>query len=57
MTGQRGWTEEDARSRVAAQAGREERRAIATYVIDNTGTRDDLRERVAEVVEMLHRPS
>ncbi len=53
MTGQRGWTEEDARSRVAAQAGREERRAIATYVIDNTGTRDDLRERVAEVVEML----
>ncbi len=53
MTGQRGWTEEDARSRVAAQASREDRRAIATYVIDNTGTRDDLRERVAEVVEML----
>jgi dephospho-CoA kinase len=55
MTGQRGWTEEDARARVAAQASREERRAIATYVIDNTGTRDDLRERVAEVVEMLRR--
>ena len=53
MTGQRGWTEEDARSRVAAQASREDRRAIATYVIDNTGTRDDLRERVTEVVEML----
>jgi dephospho-CoA kinase len=53
MTGQRGWTEDDARSRVAAQASREDRRAIATYVIDNTGTRDDLRERVAEVVEML----
>jgi dephospho-CoA kinase len=53
MTGQRGWTEEDARSRVAAQASREDRRAIARYVIDNTGTRDDLRERVAEVVEML----
>ena len=55
MTGQRGWTEEDARSRITAQAGRDERRAIATYVIDNTGTRDDLRERVAEVVEMLRR--
>jgi dephospho-CoA kinase len=53
MTEQRGWTEEDARSRVAAQASREARRAIATYVIDNIGTRDDLRERVAEVVEML----
>jgi dephospho-CoA kinase len=53
MTEQRGWTEEDARSRVAAQASREDRRAIATYVIDNTGTRDDLRERVTEVVEML----
>src|SRR3954447_14194585 len=53
MTEQRGWTEEDARSRVAAQASREDRRAIATYVIDNIGTHDDLRERVAEVVEML----
>jgi dephospho-CoA kinase len=53
MTGQRGWTEEDARSRVAAQASREDRRAIATYVIDNTRTRDDLRERVAEVVGLL----
>jgi dephospho-CoA kinase len=53
MTGQRGWTEEDARSRVAAQASREDRRAIATYVVDNIGTHDDLRERVAEVVEML----
>jgi dephospho-CoA kinase len=55
MTSQRGWTEEDARSRIAAQANREDRLAIATYVIENTGTRDDLRERVAEVVEMLRR--
>ena len=49
MTGDRGWTEEDARSRIAAQASREDRRAIATHVIENTGTREDLRGRVAEV--------
>jgi dephospho-CoA kinase len=49
MTSDRGWTEEDARSRIAAQATREERRAIATYLIENTGTREDLRGRVAEV--------
>ncbi len=34
---ERGWSEEEARARIAAQAGREERRAIATYVIENTG--------------------
>ena len=49
MTGDRGWTTEDARSRIAAQASREDRLAIATYVIDNTGTHEDLRRRVAEV--------
>src|SRR3954454_14623712 len=49
MTGDRGWSEDDARSRIAAQASREERRAIATHLIENTGTREDLRERVAEV--------
>jgi len=49
MTADRGWTEEDARSRIAAQATREDRRAIATHLIENTGTREDLRGRVAEV--------
>ena len=49
MVGDRGWSEEDARSRVAAQASREDRRAIATYVVENTGTREDLRRRVEEV--------
>ena len=53
MVRDRGWTEEDARARVAAQASREERLAVATHVIDNTGTHDDLRQRVAEVVEEL----
>ena len=49
MTRDRGWTEDDARSRIAAQSSREDRRAIATHLIENTGTREDLRERVAEV--------
>jgi len=49
----RGMTPEDADARIAAQASREDRLAVATYVIDNTGTYDDLRERVAEVVEQL----
>ena len=48
-------TREEAESRVAAQATREQRRAIATYVIDNTGTLDDLRQRVTEVVAELRR--
>ena len=45
MMRDRGWTREEAESRIAAQASREERLAIATYVIDNTGTLDDLRAR------------
>jgi dephospho-CoA kinase len=56
MVTQRGWTREDAEARVAAQASREQRLAAATYVIDNTGTRDDLRERVTEVVDLLVSP-
>jgi dephospho-CoA kinase len=47
--------EEDARSRIRAQASREERLAVADYVIDNTGTREDLRPQVAEVFDDLRR--
>lgn len=49
----RGWVEADARARIAAQATREERRAIATKVVDNTGTLEDLRSRLTEVFEDL----
>ena len=49
----RGMTREEAEARIAAQATREERLAVATHVIDNTGTLDDLRREVAEVVEAL----
>lgn len=51
----RGMAEEDARARIKAQAGREERLAVADFVIDNTGTLEDLRPRVAEVFEELRR--
>lgn len=53
----RGWSEEEARSRIAAQASREQRLAAATYVIDNAGDAEDLRQRVAEVFEALSRDS
>jgi dephospho-CoA kinase len=48
-------TEEDARARIRAQASREQRKAVADYVIDNTGTREDLRPQVAEVFSELQR--
>ena len=53
MKADRGWTSEDAQSRIAAQAAREDRLSIATHVIENTGTREDLRRRVAEVFAEL----
>ncbi|MCL2542902.1 MAG: dephospho-CoA kinase [Nocardioidaceae bacterium] len=53
MVRDRGMSEADARARIAAQAGREQRRAVATYLIENTGTREDLRERVTEVFAEL----
>lgn len=49
----RAWTREDAESRIAAQAGREDRLAIATHVIDNSGSVDALRSRVQEVHSAL----
>ncbi|MBD8869672.1 dephospho-CoA kinase [Nocardioides donggukensis] len=53
MTRLRGMSEADARARLAAQASRAERLRIATHVVDNTGTHEDLRERVAEVFAEL----
>ena len=57
MVSRRGLTRAEAESRVAAQASREDRRAIATYVIDNDGNLEDLRQRVTEVFEELSRDS
>jgi dephospho-CoA kinase len=53
MMRDRGWTREEAESRIAAQAAREDRLALATYVIANTGTLEELRARVEEVYENL----
>jgi dephospho-CoA kinase len=49
----RGMTPEDAQARIDAQASREDRLALATYVVDNTGTLEQLRRRVAEVYAAL----
>ena len=54
MVGLRGMSREDAEARVAAQASRDDRLAIATHVIDNTGSLEDLRRRVNEVYRELH---
>lgn len=53
MLRDRGWTREDAEARIAAQATPEQRRAIATHLIVNTGTREDLREQVERVYREL----
>lgn len=49
MLRDRGWSREDAESRIAAQATAEQRRAIATHLIVNDGALPDLRARVEEV--------
>lgn len=42
LVGQRGFQESDARARIAAQVTREERRALADFVIENAGDRSAL---------------
>ncbi|NUW34381.1 dephospho-CoA kinase [Nonomuraea sp. SMC257] len=51
----RGMAESDARARIAAQATREERLAVAHIVIDNEGALDALEARVDEVWDDLLR--
>lgn len=49
----RGMTASAAQARVAAQSSREDRRAAADIVIDNSGSLDDLRVEVERVWEQL----
>lgn len=49
LTGRRGMKREDAEARMANQATREQRLAIADIVIDNSGTLEDLDKRIDEV--------
>ncbi|WP_445400259.1 dephospho-CoA kinase [Streptomyces sp. LE64] len=55
LTRLRGMSEADARARMAAQATREQRLAVADIVIDNDVPLDELREAVARVWEGLVR--
>jgi dephospho-CoA kinase len=52
---QRGMPEDQARARMAAQATREQRLAVADIVIDNSGTLVNLDRRVAEAWKYLER--
>jgi dephospho-CoA kinase len=49
----RGMSEADARARIAAQADRHTRLAIATYVVENAVSLDELRARVEEVYRTI----
>ncbi|MFJ1867292.1 dephospho-CoA kinase [Streptomyces sp. NPDC088097] len=53
LTGRRGMTEDEARARMAAQAEREQRLAVATIVIDNDGPLEALEPQVRKVWEEL----
>jgi dephospho-CoA kinase len=53
LVSQREMPEDQARARMAAQATREQRLAVADIVIENSGTLDDLDRRVDEVWEEL----
>jgi dephospho-CoA kinase len=52
---QRGMREEDARARMARQATREERRAKADVVIDNSGTLEDLEAEIERLWPRIQR--
>jgi dephospho-CoA kinase len=45
----RGVTRADAEARMAAQAGDEERRKLATYVVDNSGDRAELERQIDKI--------
>lgn len=49
----RGMTEEEARSRMAAQATREQRKAVADLIVDNDGPLEALEPQVRKVWERL----
>ena len=55
LVSQRGMTPEQARARIAAQASREQRLAVADLVIDNSGSLADLDRRVTAVWADLRR--
>ncbi len=61
LVDQRGFDETDARARVAAQITRQERRRLADFVVDNSGTREQLQREIDRlwkwIVELAPRSS
>lgn len=58
LTAQRGMTDAEAEQRIASQASREDRLAVADVVVDNSGSLADLDRRVDEVwATFTQRPS
>jgi len=55
LVAQRGFSESDARARIASQLSREERRALADLVIDNSGSRSRLEEEIDRAWEWMTR--
>lgn len=53
LVSSRGFDEADARARIARQASRDERLKLATHVIDNSGSLDDLVPQVDALWEQL----
>lgn len=49
LVGQRGMSEEDARARMGAQASDEQRRQIATWLINNSGTLNETQAQVERI--------
>ena len=49
----RGFTEEDARARIAQQATPEQRRAFADFLIDNNGPEENLSKQISECWEWI----
>jgi dephospho-CoA kinase len=56
LVDQRGMAEADARARIAAQATREQRLAVATHVLDNSGTPAELEDQVRSLRDRLSSP-
>lgn len=53
MVEDRGWTVDEATARMAAQASDEQRAAVADFVLDNSGTLDELQAQVAALYQRL----
>ncbi|KAK0407684.1 hypothetical protein QR680_003529 [Steinernema hermaphroditum] len=48
-----GMSEEDAKARIRSQMPMEEKRKLATYLIDNDGSREDTAKQIHEVIDQL----